>query len=84
MEILSTVRKAMADDATLLIIDTVIPPGNEPSHSKLIDMEMLILNGGQERTKEEFETVLNAAGFNLTQILPTQSFSSLIEASPAR
>ena len=82
VEILRTCRKAMRPDARLVIVDTVIPAGNEPSPGKFIDLDMLVLGGGQERTAEEFRTLLAAAGLTLSRILPMRSSSSAIEALP--
>jgi hypothetical protein len=65
----------------LLLAQSVIESGNTPDLGKFTDLEMLLVtSGGYERTTAEFETILNAAGFQLTRILPTQCPSSLIEA----
>jgi len=82
VEILSVIRKAMPDQATLLIVDSVIQAGNQPAPSKLVDLNMLVCNAGQERTREQFESVLTAAGFGLVQIRSLPSASSLVEAKP--
>lgn len=58
----------------------VIPPGNEPSFSKFLDLNMLVMAGGRERTEEEYRMLLQAAGFQLTRIIPTSSPISVIEA----
>lgn len=82
--ILKNCRTAIAEHGTLLIIDTVIPPGNVPAAGKFIDLNMMVLSGGQERTAEEFDVLLTAAGFRLNRILPTRSSSSVVEAVPVR
>jgi hypothetical protein len=64
----------------LLLVDAVLAPGNEPHFAKIIDIEMLLLPGGAERTAEQFRSLLSRAGFRLTQITPTKSPLSVIEA----
>lgn len=81
--ILGNIRREMADDATVLIIDAVIPGPNEPHFAKFLDLEMLMLPGGMERTGEEFEKLLESAGFRMTRIIPTHSPVSIIEAVKA-
>ncbi|MBO7940915.1 methyltransferase [Streptomyces antibioticus] len=82
VQILKSCRRVMGDDARLLVVDTVVPEGDGFSPSKIIDLNMMVLSGGQERTAEEFQRLLAAAGFTLTRILPTRSPSSVVEAVP--
>jgi hypothetical protein len=82
-KILGNIRRSMPDGARLLIVDSVIPPGNDPHPGKILDLEMLIAPGGVERTAEEFETLLTNSGFQLDRIIPTQSPVSIVEASKA-
>jgi hypothetical protein len=77
--ILKSCYRAMADHGTLLVIEQVIPPGNESSPSKLADLNMLVFTGGCERSEAEYRTLLAAAGFTLRRIIPTQSPFSIIE-----
>jgi hypothetical protein len=81
--ILKNIGKYMPEDGRVLIIDAVIPPGNEPHLKKVLDIEMLIAPGGVERTAEEFETLLKNSGFRLNRIIPTDSPNSIIEAVKA-
>jgi len=80
LTILKNCHQAMTEQGKLLIFETVIPPSNEPSFSKLMDINMLVMTGGQERTAEEYQTLLATAGFQLTQIVSTASPLSIIEA----
>ncbi len=80
--ILKNCRRAMADDARLLIIEQVVPPGNEPSLSKLYDLQMLALAGGRERRADEYRALLAAADLELARIIPTRVPRSVIEALP--
>lgn len=82
VKILKNCRKALdgVKGGRLLIMDAVIAPGNEPHFSKLIDIEMLLLPGGLERTADEFRNLLSRAGFQVTQIIPTKCPLSIVEA----
>ena len=83
LTILGNVRNAMPDDARLLIVEMVLPGKDEPHFGKILDMVMLALPGGEERTAEEYEALLAKAGFRLTRVVPTQSTVSVIEAVKA-
>jgi hypothetical protein len=78
--ILGNCRKAMSPGSRLLIIEMVLPPGDTPHLGKLADMEMLVMSGGQERTEQEYSTLLDQSGFRLKKVIPTESQSSIIEA----
>src|SRR5881397_1240012 len=80
--ILVNCRKAMKSNGRLLIIETVLPAGDTPHPGKLLDIAMLVMPGGQERTEEEYRTLLNQAGFRLTRVVPTQSSVGIVEAIP--
>jgi hypothetical protein len=80
--ILKNCRRAMADDARLLVIEQVIPPGNQPSLSKFYDLHMLVLSGGRERREDEYRALLAAADLQLARIIPTEVPRSVIEALP--
>src|SRR5262245_14813927 len=71
LRILRTCRQAMAQQARLLVVERVIPPGNTSDEAKLFDINMLVVAGGQERTEREYDALFQAAGFNLTQTIPT-------------
>ena len=58
-------------------------PPNEGPETKLGDLNMLVGPGGQERTLEEFERVLGAAGYDLVGATPTASGMFVIEGEPA-
>jgi O-methyltransferase domain/Dimerisation domain len=61
--ILKTIRAAAPPNARLLVIDAVIPPGNEPHGSKWLDLLMLVLAGGRERTDPQWRRLLEGADF---------------------
>ncbi len=78
--ILKNIFASMHGDGKVLIVETVVPDGNEPHYSKLLDLEMLVSPGGAERTAEEYRELLAQAGFRLTRIIPTKSPFSIVEA----
>ncbi|MCG8363525.1 MAG: acetylserotonin O-methyltransferase [Pseudanabaenales cyanobacterium] len=78
--ILKNCHSAMRENGQLLVIEQVIPPGNEPCFSKLSDLNMLVMcSGGRERTKAEYRVLFEAADFQLTQIITTSSDLNIIE-----
>ena len=79
IRILRNIHRSMKPDARLLIVEGVIPPGDDPSFEKLLDLAMLILTGGKERTETEYRSLFNAGGFRLTRIVPTRAGVSVLE-----
>ena len=80
LRILRNCRAAMSDHAKLLICEKVIPPGNEPSITKVMDLVMLTLtDGGRERTEPEFRELFARAGLRLARVLLTKSDNSILE-----
>jgi hypothetical protein len=82
-QILGNVRKVIGSSGRLLIIENVIPPGNDPGFAKLLDLNMLVIPGGKERTEAEYRELFAAARFRLTKITPTPADVSIIEGRPA-
>jgi hypothetical protein len=76
--ILRTIRAAARPASQLLIIDAVVPPGNEPGGGKWLDLLMLALVAGKERTEAQWRELLRAGGWK-----PTRFHEALIEAEPA-
>lgn len=81
--LLSTLRRHMPADATLLLMESVVPAGHEPHFAKSLDLDMLLFVGGRERTEDEFASLLDRSGFQLTRVIPTISTIALVEARPA-
>ncbi|MDJ0617543.1 MAG: methyltransferase [Calothrix sp. MO_192.B10] len=80
IHILKNIRQSIASNGKLLVVEAVIPPGDEAHFGKLLDLEMLIMySGGRERTEAEFSHLFEVAGFRLNRILPTTSYVSMIE-----
>lgn len=82
-KILRNTRANMPEDGKVLIIETIVPEGNVPHFSKIIDLEMLIAPGGVERTPSEYEKLLADSGFKLNRIIPTAGPMSVVEAVKA-
>ena len=82
--ILHNIRRALEGKAQgkVILLETVLQPGNQPDLGKMIDLEMLLLPGGKERSQAEFSALLAGAGFALTRVVPTKSPLSVVEAVP--
>jgi threonine dehydrogenase-like Zn-dependent dehydrogenase len=80
VKILQSIHQAMNENGKLLIVEMVVPEGNEPSPSKMLDIEMLVMEGGKERTEKEYRNLLADGGFQLKRIVPTRSPYSIVEA----
>jgi hypothetical protein len=80
LTILSNCRKAMRPGSKLLIVEFVLPEGDEPHIGKLLDMTMLAVTRGEERTATEYKTLLARAGLTMTRVIPTGSEVSIVEA----
>jgi hypothetical protein len=78
--ILGVCRDAMRPGARLLLAESVIAPGNAADPGRVIDVAMLVLTGGRERTREDYAALLGRAGFALRQVRPTASPFSIVEA----
>ncbi len=82
IRILRAARAALPSSGKLLVIEPLVPQGNDPSPAKDMDMRMLCFPGGMERTEAEYKQLFAAAGLELDRITPTQSAVSIIEARP--
>ncbi len=80
--ILQHCHAAMPPQGRLLLVESVIPSGNEPCPAKFLDLTMMLIPGGQERTEEEYRQLFQASGFELTAIIPTSAEVSVIEGRP--
>jgi hypothetical protein len=77
--ILKNCHTAMKPGTTLLVVESLIPPGNEFSIAKLLDLEVFVMGGGRERTEGEFRYLFESSGFTLSRVIPTQESVSVIE-----
>jgi hypothetical protein len=83
VQILKACRKGVNPGGKLLVVDSVIHPGNEFSPSKFLDLQMLIFPSGCERTEKQSRDLFAAAGWKLSRIIPTAATDSIVEAIPA-
>ncbi|MGA9476095.1 MAG: methyltransferase [Terriglobales bacterium] len=81
LKILANCRRALEgrENGRLLIVDSVVPETSDPHPSKWLDIEMLLMPGGRERTRPEWEALFAQAGFEIARIVPLKAAESLIE-----
>jgi len=84
IRILRSCREAMPAHGRVLVIDAVVPPGNQPHASKVYDVAMMTIFDGKERTAPEFDELFAAADLRASRIIPTPGTLSIIEAVPTR
>ena len=82
MAILTQCRHVMPDHGKLLVVELVLPPGDEPFLGKWLDLHMLVMLGARERTAAEYGTLFRTAGFELARVVPTPAGPSVVEAVP--
>lgn len=83
VSILANVHRAMSAAGKVLIVESLLPDRPEPSPVSFIDMNMLVMLGGRERTAAEFATLLARGGFSVQRVIPMPGLLSLIEATRA-
>lgn len=81
--ILKQCRTVMPEHGRLLIVELVLPPGDQPFFGKWLDLHMLTLLNARERTEAEYGALCHEAGFTLTRVVPTLPGPSVVEAVPA-
>jgi hypothetical protein len=79
VSILKKCAAAMHEDARLLIVETIVADNNMPDFAKSVDVGMLVLFGGKERTWPEWEALLSQAGLTVHHVYVNNSLLSLIE-----
>ncbi|WNG29902.1 SAM-dependent methyltransferase [Cystobacter fuscus] len=83
VRILRNCREAMAENGRVLVVDTVIPPGNAPHGGKVLDVMMMASLPGRERTETEFGKLFAQAGLRLTRVVHTPTALSITEGVAA-
>jgi hypothetical protein len=81
--ILAAVRRAAQPQSHVLIVETLVPETAGPHFGKSLDITMLAVTGGRERTEAQYRTLLAVSGFRLQRVLPTPSQYSIVEAATA-
>lgn len=82
VKILENCRRAISREGTLLLVDWVLKPPNEPDLGKFTDLNMLVMLGGRERTEADFRVLLREAGFALIRVISTIGPHSIVESKP--
>jgi hypothetical protein len=78
--ILRNCREVIPSTGRLLLLEAVVPENDSMHFSKILDLNMLAMSSGRERTRTEFCTLLTAAGFRMSRVVATMAPQSLIEA----
>ena len=77
--ILRNCCEGMTPNGRVLVVEILIPPGNTRSFGKLLDLHMMAITGGLERTEEEYRELFDRAGLSLTRVTHTECALSIIE-----
>ena len=81
LTILNNCHRTMSRSAKLLVVESVIPAGNESFGGKFLDLVMLLIPGGKERTEDEYRELFGAAQFDLSRVVPTSGEISIVEGT---
>lgn len=81
VRLLTNVRRAIVADGKVLVIEAVVQASNQPDPAKWMDLNMLAVLHGRERTAAEFGLLYAKAGFRLTRVVPAGGLS-IIEGVP--
>src|ERR1700747_3158215 len=82
IQILQNCKRSMGQQSRVLLVEFIVPARGEKSFSKLLDLNMLVMNGGREQTELEYRRWFDAAGLRMTRIIPTLSPLCVLEAGP--
>jgi hypothetical protein len=82
VRILRSCRRAMKPDGRLIVVEHVAGSAEDPPDGRFLDLMMLVMTGGRERTKEEFAKLFAAADLRLAALEPTSTLLSIMEAVP--
>ncbi len=80
--ILRNIRNVIPENGKLLVVEGIVPPGNAPSFSKMLDLNMMVMPGGKERTEHEYRELFAAGGFRLERVVATASDVQVLESRP--
>ena len=82
--ILQSIGRAVPGDGKLLVIQSLIGVHDEPTSANLVDIALLVLTGGEERTESEYTELFREGGFALADVIPTESAATILVATPQR
>jgi len=80
--ILKRIRVAMAPDGRVILIETILPYGDQPSFPSLFDLNMLVMTGGRERSEAQFQRLFTRGGFRLNRVIPLALDMYILEGKP--
>ena len=80
LAILANCRRALPAGGRVLVAEAILPEDDAPSVARHMDLSMLVLAGGQERTEREYRALCGRAGLSVTKVIATATSTSLIEA----
>jgi hypothetical protein len=81
--ILKNCRDAVGPKGKVLVVESIVPSGNEPGFVKWLDLTMLVIPEGKERTEAEYRELFAAAGLKLERVVHTAGELDILEAVPA-
>jgi hypothetical protein len=82
VQILRNCRRAIPENGVLLLVELGLSGANQPCGGKIIDLFMLVITGGKERTPDEYRAILSRAGFRLDRIVHTGTDWVILESFP--
>jgi hypothetical protein len=83
VRILRNIHQVADAKTRLLIVEGIVPPSNAPAFGKLLDLTMLVIPGGEERTRDEYDALFRAGGWRLERVVPTTAEVSVLEGRKA-
>jgi hypothetical protein len=81
--ILKAIRRVAPPHAKLLLIEQIVPDDPGPHWAKMVDLHMLMLFGGRQRTQQEYEVLFEQASFSFQRAIDTGADTTILEAIPA-
>jgi hypothetical protein len=82
--ILANCERAMAENGKVLVMESVVDAGKQSIAAKMLDVQMLVMTGGRERTVEEFEALFGAAGLEVSRAIPVGVDGRIVEGVRGR
>jgi ubiquinone/menaquinone biosynthesis C-methylase UbiE len=82
IRILRNCRKVIPPDGRVLLVEFTVPAANQASLGKDADMMMMTFPGGMERTEQEYQSLFEHSGFQLSKVTTTKSAVSVVEGRP--
>jgi predicted O-methyltransferase YrrM len=84
VHILRNCARALSPGGRVAVVEILVPDDGRPSFAPLLDLNMLALTPGRERTAAEYEGLLRSAGLRLDRVIETNAPAQVIEASAFR